>query len=106
MKSAGGAVAKEALRTGAAIASDVAEGRAIGQAALERGLEVAENLADEAVGAATTQLQKRQAQRGRGLGKRPAKGINSGLPQPPQAKKAKRKSKAKPKKKDTLGSYW
>ena len=99
VKSAGGVVAKEALRTGAAIASDVAEGKPIGQAALTHATRGAENLADEAMGAASAELQRRKAQRGRGLGKRPTKSINT-LAQPPQ-----KKAKGKKKKQDVFGFF-
>jgi len=90
VKSAGSVVAKEALRTGAAIAGDVAEGKLIKDAALERVKEGAEKLAQEALAGI-----KIKAQRGKGLGKRPRNSINTA---PPPAQKKRKKQKEKPKK--------
>lgn len=98
VKSAGSAVAKEALRTGAAIATDVAEGRAIGEAALARARQGVENLTEEAIEAGATEVKKSRQQKGRGLGKRPAKSINTVAPPKKKQKKSRRKQ-------DALGFY-
>jgi len=101
VKTAGSAVAKEALRTGAAIATDVAQGKAIGKAALEHGIKGAENLAEEALEAGAAKVKKRKAQSGKGLGKRPAKSIKRAAhPGKPPVKK-----RRKAKKQDTFGYY-
>ena len=90
MKTAGTAVAKEAIRTGAAIATDVVEGEDIKEAAIKRAKQGARNLAT-------------QVQSGKGLGKRPHNSINTVAP-PPQ-KKRKKQAKVVKKKKDALGFY-
>ncbi len=70
-KTAGKALGKQALRTGAAIASDIAEGRDIKESATTRGAEALSTMVKKAT------RKKRGKQKGRGLGTRkaPSKGI-------------------------------
>ncbi|MEJ2259659.1 MAG: hypothetical protein P8X78_03990 [Nitrosopumilaceae archaeon] len=81
-KTVGAKVGRQALRTGARIAADVAEGRDIKEAAIEHAKQGVEEL----------------VQKGKGLGKRPAvKSIKGGRPVTKRRKKTK--------KKDAFGFY-
>ncbi len=73
-KSAGQTLGKQALKTGARIATDVAEGRNFGEALAQHGAEGVE----EAVKKITTRKRKAEPQKGKGIGKAPkvAKTIN------------------------------
>ncbi len=72
-KTAGKALGKQALRTGAAIATDIAEGRDITESATSRGAEALSTM----VKRARRKTKKRGKQKGWGLGTRkaPSKGI-------------------------------
>ena len=105
VKTAGKAIGKQALHTGAAIATDVAEGRNLKEAAIERGTEGVEKLMTRkrkrASGAKRPQLGKgKRRQTGRGVGKRPTrKGIKV---KPPPKKRSRKTYKRKA---DVFGFY-
>ncbi len=104
-KSAGRTVGKQALKSGAAIMSDVLDGRDIGEAAVAHGKRGVGMLARNAVRKVTGKKKKkrRRRQTGGGLGQRKTqKSINKrGIPK----KKTRKTAKRRQKKQDALGTY-
>ena len=111
VKSAGKQIGKQALRTGAAIATDVAEGKPLRESAIDRAGEGVEQLImkrapkrKRAAGKRATgkrgkrQIGRGKRQKGKGVGKRPAPRTSINAP-------ATKKKRAITKKRDTFGFY-
>ena len=100
VKSVGKTVGRQALATGAQVASDVLDGRNVGQSIKQRGRQGAAVLlkkgAQKLKKKTQKKKQKKKTQKGRGLGYRPKKKKKQGKPL----------SLTKRKRTDQLGSYF